>query len=396
MHANASPKDIVVKKGSHLTLQKKMEEWNVTLEKEGYIVLRQKVNIPPFDALLSDIEKAKRHPIFQRGEKLRFQAPIIKKQKALFALMNDAAHVVKQVLPQHFANSGVLLISEPGCAVQPAHSDYPPFTKTIYHSARLRSKEKSLSALSDLKACGCILAIMPATTLTVWKGVFSHSLERILPHQDWVYPSIVSLEPGDLLLFTSDFIHAGSAYNILNYRIHLYVDSPTQSHLMDRTWRVDINGPKHSRVVELLQDDPSNNDKTYIRVVQGNQQDEYWEWDSLTSTEQKKWEGHPCFYVTQFLQPKQGSAFPYPPPHAKIRRCPFLGGIPCIWWQKSYYHLEDPKIAKIKDRIPGINQFWMLEDKSCCTIQVPIQCTKECKHAKCKHGCENKQETVNV
>ena len=57
-----------------------------------------------------------------------------------------------------------------------------------------------------------LLAIMPGTRL------------RVKPDGgDW---KIVTLNPGDLLVFRGDLCHHGMGYEALNYRVHAYVYAP--------------------------------------------------------------------------------------------------------------------------------------------------------------------------
>ena len=96
----------------------------------------------------------------------------------------------------------VLLRSEPGCARQRWHTDYPA------------------PAVRDLARppFGCLTALMPNTTLDIW------------PNQ------VIKLDPGDMVFFRGDVVHAGSAYEQLNVRVHTYIESPELKRRPNRTY----------------------------------------------------------------------------------------------------------------------------------------------------------------
>jgi ectoine hydroxylase-related dioxygenase (phytanoyl-CoA dioxygenase family) len=47
---------------------------------------------------------------------------------------------------------------------------------------------------------------------------------------------LLALDAGDILLFRSDLVHAGSAYTEDNLRLHAYLDSPFVKRITNRTW----------------------------------------------------------------------------------------------------------------------------------------------------------------
>jgi gentisate 1,2-dioxygenase len=63
---------------------------------------------------------------------------------------------------------------------------------------------------------------MPDTYLDVWDMNLNH--ER------------VSMNAGDIMIFRADTVHAGSAYQQENIRIHVYLDSPMIQRIQNRVW----------------------------------------------------------------------------------------------------------------------------------------------------------------
>ena len=47
---------------------------------------------------------------------------------------------------------------------------------------------------------------------------------------------MICLEPGDVLVFDGDVVHAGAAYRAPNTRVHVYLDVPSVKREHDRTY----------------------------------------------------------------------------------------------------------------------------------------------------------------
>lgn len=114
---------------------------------------------------------------------LRKTAPIIKKL--------HAALEARDVMQRRHIGTCVVLFSRSGCKQQTWHTDYN--TDTVSHL--------------ETKPMGAILALQTPTTFEEYPDT-QHSLEK-----------------GDVLVFDGDVVHAGSAYDRANMRIHVYVDS---------------------------------------------------------------------------------------------------------------------------------------------------------------------------
>ena len=69
---------------------------------------------------------------------------------------------------------------------------------------------------------GCVIAVMPNTPFIVWHGAI-RCFDR--PADGRVFhPKVLMLQPGDMLIFRGDLVHAGAAFDEFNVRIHAYLD----------------------------------------------------------------------------------------------------------------------------------------------------------------------------
>jgi hypothetical protein len=131
--------------------------------------------------------------------------------------------------PALIPSAGVLLESESGCQRQAAHCDYVP-------SAELTSAEP--------KPLLVLIAIEPNTTIEIWPG--SH-----ISGKSCVRTTVV-LDAGDAIVFRADLVHAGSAYEVRNRRLHFYLDSPAVRREPNRTWIIYKHAPA---IVQALIDE---------------------------------------------------------------------------------------------------------------------------------------------
>jgi hypothetical protein len=302
------------------------------IEKIGYLILPNIISIPSWSGLTKDIKQLDKqmYPIFKRANKSRrYQAHITPKQKQLNNLVDEVIDKLQSQLPLFSFKNPVLLKSDPGCQVQPAHSDLGP-------SIAVDSNNPTI-----VQSLGLLLCLQPDTTLTVWKGLKNNNIEA--KNGPPVLPSILLLHPGDILLFLGNQIHAGSAYEIENYRIHIYLESIKQKIETNKTWRVDQNTINNGRCVEILQNIDANDFDSYLHVIQSPEsieKTEFYEIDSLTEEEYKEMiqqNGKEC-YVTTNIQPLQGNADPYPAPSSHTRRSPFTGYTKALWYRSPKDH----------------------------------------------------------
>lgn len=163
-----------------------------------------------------------------RNDKKRRQTPLPRSSSYMqmfHAQVKD--FVSKQVNTELEPTNPVILYSKAGCQPQAAHCDYEP--------------DKNLKACGDANMpLALIVCLEPQTTLLTWPNSARLSLQSANELQD-VSPircKQVSLNPGDILVFRGDFVHAGSGYQQDNVRIHYYLDSPLVPRTRNRTWLI--------------------------------------------------------------------------------------------------------------------------------------------------------------
>lgn len=121
--------------------------------------------------------------------------------------------------------------SKAGCQAQAPHCDYVPDLAL----AKAPDAQMPLSVL---------VALMPGTRLNVWPNSIRLATlsGRVLKEMVPIACEELQLEPGDVLVFRGDFIHAGSSYGEDNYRLHTFLDSPTVPRDPNTTWTVHQDG----------------------------------------------------------------------------------------------------------------------------------------------------------
>jgi hypothetical protein len=119
------------------------------------------------------------------------------------------ASVFRKNSPRLEIRDWVLLHSLPGCQRQVEHTDYDP---------------EVIAEITDEADVPwlVLVALQDNTTLDVFDDQEQHKL--------------LALDAGDILLFRSDLVHAGSAYTEDNLRLHAYLDSPFVKRIKNRTW----------------------------------------------------------------------------------------------------------------------------------------------------------------
>jgi hypothetical protein len=133
----------------------------------------------------------------------------------------------------------VIIHSRPGCQPQAAHCDYIP--------------DETLKAVKDTQMpLAVLIALMPGTRLKVWPNSAHLALQEpdAIKKVKPIDCVEVALEPGDMLVFRGDFVHAGSGYEADNYRIHYYLDSPLVPRVANRTWLIsESDNPELKRII---------------------------------------------------------------------------------------------------------------------------------------------------
>jgi ectoine hydroxylase-related dioxygenase (phytanoyl-CoA dioxygenase family) len=140
----------------------------------------------------------------------------------------------------------VIIHSRPGCQPQAAHCDYLP--------------DEALKVVSDKQMpLAALICLMPKTRLKVWPNSsrLATSDPALLSKVQSISCQEVELNPGDMIIFRGDFVHAGSGYETDNYRIHYYLDSPLVPRVTNRTWLINKSGSEELR--RIIQ--PASNNK---------------------------------------------------------------------------------------------------------------------------------------
>ena len=176
------------------------------LGRDGYCVVRGALDTECVRKLLQQAKEAlrNRHIIFNDNEqsngndRLRYQAD--------FHAGPQLPEKVTRLLQPRSTWKWHVLESEAGCQRQAVHADYNP---------------RQFDASDPNVPHSVLVALQPSTYFDVWPG--AHHLY----HQDtWPRKKIavkcVELQPGDVLVFRADTVHAGSSYTTTNVRLHAF------------------------------------------------------------------------------------------------------------------------------------------------------------------------------
>ena len=198
--------------------------WQMTsLATDGYEIHRGYSNI---DTNILEYMKEyakKAEPIFndnttnRRNDRLRRQISLPTQQTWLKQIRQK----LQDTYPEHQIIDAVLLQSLPGCRRQAAHCDYVPSPELLNTNTNTNTKPLLF-----------ILALENDTYLDVWAGSHLRKSARSNP----ILPTRLTLNTGDAIIFRPDLVHAGSAYEKSNIRVHFYIDHPSVPRDPNRTW----------------------------------------------------------------------------------------------------------------------------------------------------------------
>jgi len=150
-------------------------------------------------------------------------------------------------LPNHVPNSPVLIRSEPGCAVQPPHCD-ADLTAASVASACTTSATR-------FAPCAMLVAIQEGSYFDAWPNtpelMRTSALRLCAAPAESVPHVLVFLQPGDVILFRGDLVHAGSAYTKANTRFHMFLDHATIPRHPDVTFPIASMAPAVSRLLQI-------------------------------------------------------------------------------------------------------------------------------------------------
>lgn len=98
-----------------------------------------------------------------------------------------------------------------------------------------------------------LISLMPNTFLRIWPHSSGLAMtdEASLKDKAPIMFKDVLLNPGDMIVFRGDFVHAGSEYQKDNFRIHYYLDSPLVPRTANRTWLISDSG--HDELIRMIQ-----------------------------------------------------------------------------------------------------------------------------------------------
>jgi hypothetical protein len=159
------------------------------------------------------------------NDHLRKQCALNKNSKLFLQLQ----HLVYTEFPHLMAHDPVVLRSLPGCKAQKVHADYNIFDMKHHDSTVPYS---------------LLLALQENTKLTLYPG--SHRLSE-KDNIEKFHEVQILLSPGDVVFFRGDLLHAGCAYDELNVRVHIFLDSETHVRQKNVTWLLEGHSDLASR-----------------------------------------------------------------------------------------------------------------------------------------------------
>lgn len=212
------------------------------LYENGYQVLKSYIDIP--DKIRNNLmgfNDSESGQIFNHNEMSKIndgkrRQHFIKPDTPLMIRFMDSLNQsLKTIFPDLYPNDWVVIESKPGCKPQAAHADYfPP-------DGPRKLNEIPINVLIPLKK-NASLNVWPRSHELVSTEYLDGSPER---HKACIgmkpiHKKVIGLEPGDVLLFRGDLIHAGAGYKESNYRIHCYLDYGYRE--PNKTWIVHRKG----------------------------------------------------------------------------------------------------------------------------------------------------------
>jgi hypothetical protein len=136
-------------------------------------------------------------------------------QPRVLQMLKEAKTCFSQHCPYHTeCDEAYALLSDADCQTQALHAD----VAVSIENATTAFEHQALSALLAIDK-GCKIYVWPESHLYVaLNGSYIDPNKRIFPH-------VLFLEPGQILLFSSRLVHAGADYKERNLRVFFYIDS---------------------------------------------------------------------------------------------------------------------------------------------------------------------------
>jgi hypothetical protein len=199
--------------------KRRLEEEEFLLHRDGFQVYKGAFAIEPgMVELLKEYSASKwTDTLFnneavddERNDKKRrqvFFSAIEARDRRLAEFRSGLQAKVDSMFEKRRSQDWVVLRSEPGCLAQRSHTDYLP--KNVAHLS------------DDDMPLACVIACMDQTYFDVWPGAircFDEVAGKVFHHKR------VMLNAGDMLVFRGDLVHGGAAFDLLNVRVHAYLD----------------------------------------------------------------------------------------------------------------------------------------------------------------------------
>lgn len=134
----------------------------------------------------------------------------------------------EEYLTKHYSNHKLTewnIIHSKKCNRQQAHTDYEPSSDIL----KCSNEDIPLSAL---------FPISTGAKIVVWPGSINMITcdEKDLPKRRKIQPKIININPGDILVFRADLVHAGAEYDSDNIRGHVFMDTDKVHRPKNRTY----------------------------------------------------------------------------------------------------------------------------------------------------------------
>ena len=130
-------------------------------------------------------------------------------------------------VPENSVQDPVFIMSLPGCLEQPPHCDYntASFGQNIYPHG-------PFGLLLCLDGQGTRFVVWEGSHRTIRRAKSRRSTKGISN----VRRKVIYLDPGDILIFRGDLVHAGAGFENLNIRVHCYLDHADVKRTEDTTF----------------------------------------------------------------------------------------------------------------------------------------------------------------
>lgn len=208
---------------------------------DGFTIHKNAVDIDEtvVDRFKGQINRAR--PIFNNSNRNDMKRMQFRVKRGDLPRINKVLLFIKENYPNLNAVEWNILWSKK-CQRQQAHSDYEPDIKML----NISKDQMPLSALVPLDE-GCKLIVWKKSINLINKS--NDDLQRVKT----IKPTIVTLNPGDILIFRADLIHAGSEYDEPNIRLHAFLDSDAITRQHNRTYIIGKHAPNElHRIIQEM------------------------------------------------------------------------------------------------------------------------------------------------